>query len=97
MANLTAVFTDSNDKIKYLFLTAGQEYWVAGSDWGVDGQWVWEPSGMPVTTDHWFLSDPNGGSGEECMSLKRVLGFQWTDDNCTLKKNYVCEKSEGYV
>lgn len=85
-------------------LTEPADYWVGGTDWEIEGEWIWEGSQKNVTYTHWLPGQPNNGraplanptSGnaefQNCLSLRYQDDFRWVDSVCAEHLHYVCEK-----
>jgi hypothetical protein len=59
--------------------------WLGGSDLKVEGTFVWEHSGNPVTYTHWGGNAPdNNGDNEDCIHMRCSLANgEWNDGICT--------------
>ena len=51
--------------------TPGSYVWLGASDVRVEGSWVWETSGLPLSLSdtRWDMLEPNGGVGENCLNI----------------------------
>ena len=68
------------------------DWWTGGTDQGRDGQWYWAASLQPVGDFIWFSTEPNGGTGENCLLLPNGYGFLGNDFPCTGHKRYfICQ------
>ena len=56
------------------------------TDRDVEGQWVWDSDGSPVTWTRWIFSEPTGDAGEDYVLMVRHLYSGMTD-----------HKSEGWL
>lgn len=56
--------------------------------------WVWNYSGDGLTYKNWYLNQPNGGNGEECMLSENGL---WHDYPCDFRYKIICERGEWDV
>lgn len=74
-------------------LAGDHEIWMAGSDAGNEGNWVWY-NGDPLAFTRWRSGEPNdgGGDGEDCMILEGQLGGTWDDRHCGDSYRFVCER-----
>lgn len=73
-------------------------WWIGGSDLLIEDNWIWEPSGEPVTFNNWYTNQPdNGGTtevDEDCLGLigNWVINvWGWRDEPCYKEYYYVCE------
>ncbi|XP_062620924.1 perlucin-like [Saccostrea cucullata] len=66
-------------------------FWIGGSDWTIEGTWVWEPIGLKFNFTNFAHGRPNNMNGENCLSI-RLANRQWDDDDCDEHRPYVCEK-----
>lgn len=74
-------------------LVGGFDYWLAGSDWAVVGQWVWEPNNQPMNYTNWHHGEPESGRHREraCMATRHGLLYQWASIDCQVRIQYICE------
>ena len=91
-AHLADVTRDSEHPIiADLRADAGSTVWLAGNDQDVEGAWVWDPTGDPITTDFWEEGEPDSRSGEEdCLAI--LDPGAWHDRVCNLQFPYICER-----
>ncbi|XP_058462455.1 perlucin-like [Malaya genurostris] len=71
-------------------------WFIAGTDLGNEGQFVWIPTGMPVGFLTGFLNYSSGQpdnfqGNEHCLEIGRWGGVAWNDIPCDLKQRYICE------
>ena len=72
---------------------AGHEFWLSGSDWNTEGEWVWEPEGTQVNYTNWIKGQPdNYYHKEHCLSMDRNHHGQWNDKDCHTTLHYLCEE-----
>ncbi|XP_013417113.1 uncharacterized protein LOC106178470 [Lingula anatina] len=81
------------------------DFWIAGNDIARDYLWKWAHKGnlggTTITTFDWLWGQPNNvHRNEHCLALKRgmhptinTVRYGWNDDDCSLKKFYICEKT----
>uniref|UniRef100_A0A8W8HZ22 C-type lectin domain-containing protein n=1 Tax=Magallana gigas TaxID=29159 RepID=A0A8W8HZ22_MAGGI len=74
--------------------TQSNSFWIGGSDWTVEGKWVWEPLGIKFNYTNFADGRPNNYHGENCLSI-RAQNHQWDDDDCDEKRRYLCEKRQA--
>merc|ERR1712043_74662 len=91
------VSIETSEEQQYLesLLSSGADdkYWVGGSDWTVEGVWIWEPSGTNITYTNWEMNQPDNDNGvEHCMYMNRDSNFMWVDEFCQDTYNYICER-----
>ncbi|XP_062620922.1 perlucin-like [Saccostrea cucullata] len=66
--------------------------WLGGSDWAVEGSWVWEPDGKILQYSNFAPGKPNNFFGENCLDKEQSLYYQWNDEDCDTDAYYICEK-----
>ncbi|KAK3093909.1 hypothetical protein FSP39_021683 [Pinctada imbricata] len=67
-------------------------FWLGGSDWGKESEWVWEPEGVSLNYTNWYRGRPdNGGHNEHCLLLERHYHGSWDDRDCHAAYHYICE------
>lgn len=71
----------------------GSDYWLAGSDWSVVGEWVWEPNSQPMNFSNWHHGEPDSGKHQEkaCLAIRHGLHYQWASFDCQSRIQYICE------
>merc|ERR1712080_146593 len=67
-------------------------YWVVGSDVGREGSWFWQGTLRPVEEFLWGPGQPDGGYGEDCMTLSHTYWDTIHDYSCTNNYNVICQK-----
>lgn len=67
--------------------------WISANDEDEDGTFRWATTKEKLTYTSWGVSEPNGGTRENCVELRWVTqdGVVWNDAECGLKKKYICE------
>lgn len=65
--------------------------WIGGTDFIVEGQWVWISTQKNLTYSDWAHDEPNGNISENCAQLGAHENLQWNDADCHLLYNYICE------
>merc|ERR1712048_385185 len=69
--------------------------WIGISDQDKEGNWI-DVYGKPVTYTAFYITEPNGNIGENCVHLYHNQDANtyssWNDDNCSKLKNFICEK-----
>lgn len=68
-------------------------WWSGANDVGHEGIWTWI-SGEPNTFQVFPAGEPNGGTGENCIHLRRYAEapYGWNDANCSYWNwHYICE------
>lgn len=69
-------------------------YWVGGTDAFSEGVWVWAKSMKKICDfTRWGPRQPsNSGHEEHCLEIKFETENNWTDNRCSYKEKYICEK-----
>ena len=75
-------------------LISGSSFWIGGSDWTIEGTWVWEPLGVKMNYTNFSPGKPNNYNGENCLSI-RNYDHKWDDDDCDEQRRYICERRQG--
>lgn len=87
-----ATVADADEGQLVATLAGNGQVWIAGSDAGNEGNWVWY-NGEPLSYTNWRSGEPNdGGSGEDCMVLEGDRGGSWDDRSCGDSYRFVCER-----
>ncbi|XP_022333991.1 perlucin-like protein [Crassostrea virginica] len=74
--------------------THSSSFWIGGSDWTIEGTWVWEPLGVKMNYTNFSPGKPNNYNGENCLSI-RNYDHKWDDDDCDEQRRYICERSQS--
>ncbi|XP_058462524.1 perlucin-like protein [Malaya genurostris] len=75
--------------------TTNSTYWVAGTDIGMEGKWIWITSNeLVVKFSHWGHISPDNSNVQDCMTVghfpeDRTL---WDDVDCETPNYYICER-----
>ncbi|XP_033729105.1 perlucin-like [Pecten maximus] len=85
-------FIDGEAKDKH---ASQGEYYLGGSDFFVEGEWLWASTLKPITIKHWGSGEPNDRQGEEDCLAVTVSGF-WNDVPCTTSLPFVCQIDNDY-
>ena len=65
--------------------------WIGLNDRETDGTYKWTDKRLLYYTN-WGPSEPNGGSGENCVHMMQsAKNRKWNDLSCLSKKHYVCK------
>lgn len=99
---LTILSEEENDQIaviaeKYLPLRA---FWLAATDLGHEGSFVWTTSGLKVSYGKFSAGQPdNYNDKEHCLEISyRVNNTpMWNDIPCGLKNPYFCEEMKQFA
>ena len=51
-----------------------------------EGSFVWHTTGRPVSFEAWAVNQPNGGEGENCVSMDLEHAYFFADSNCDKMK-----------
>lgn len=62
--------------------------WLAASDIGHEGNFVWTTNGQTVTDRHWGKGEPNNKNTENCLQLYYNI---WNDVSCGREYHFFCE------
>ena len=88
---------EPRDEAENQFLDSlGTEMFTLGmTDRDVEGQWVWDSDGSPVTWKTWvhwtdYGSIPNGGTGKNCALMLRHLQSEWRGHRTDGWADYSC-------
>ncbi|XP_022794091.1 brevican core protein-like isoform X2 [Stylophora pistillata] len=81
---------EENDYLWSLFSPSGHAVWAGGNDEQVEGSWVWEDGVAWGSFVFWNRGEPNGGSRENCISMRHQDG-KWNDLHCTTLSYYICK------
>ncbi len=70
--------------------------WVGVSDRDAEGVYKFV-DGTIVTTTFWGPSDPNGGSGANCVATNWMnnMMYDWVDESCTGSFPFLCQTSHS--
>ncbi|KAL9703550.1 hypothetical protein quinque_007068 [Culex quinquefasciatus] len=74
-------------------------WWVAGTDLGLEGHFVWLTTGKPIGYQTGYRNfgpgEPNNLNGmEHCVEVGHPNGTFWNDKNCDVKRRFICEARE---
>ncbi|XP_048733100.1 perlucin-like isoform X2 [Ostrea edulis] len=71
------------------------QYWLGGSDWTIEGKWIWEPRGVAFNFTSWSHGEPDNRHNEQhCLLLDTHSHNQWFDHDCNDARHYICENSD---
>lgn len=66
-------------------------HWLAATDFGHEGDFVWATTGQKVTNTYWKTGNPNN-----LLNLEHCVIYQfehlWDDFNCGVPLLYFCEE-----
>ncbi|XP_052696860.1 perlucin-like [Crassostrea angulata] len=67
--------------------------WLGGSDWNLEGSFLWEPYGVKMNYTNFAPGEPNNHHhNEDCLLLDTNL--HWSDRNCDDMHFYICKKMD---
>lgn len=68
--------------------------WLGGTDFGVEGRWVWESDRSAFTYSAWNTAkgQPNDYFKQNCLTLSLNNNLTWFDQNCVITYQYICER-----
>ncbi|XP_039443843.1 pulmonary surfactant-associated protein D-like [Culex pipiens pallens] len=77
----------------------GGPWWIAGTDLGLEGHFVWLTTGKPIGYQTGYRNfgpgEPNNLNGtEHCVEVGHPNGTFWNDKNCDVKRRFICEARE---
>merc|ERR1712002_646224 len=72
-------------------MIGARNWWTAGSDFGVEGEWRWMVSLQPVESFVWSSGQPNDGEDASCLAL-RYWDYMGYDDDCNSEFNPICQQ-----
>lgn len=55
-------------------------------------RWV---NGQAAQWSKWASTEPNGNTGENCVTSTEDDGFKWIDTACNAARYYVCQSPPG--
>ncbi|XP_048579859.1 uncharacterized protein LOC5521691 isoform X2 [Nematostella vectensis] len=85
-------FVFSEIKTRYYYWTV----WIGLNDLGTEGVNTWS-DGSPMSYINWGNKEPNNWNGmEDCGEMSRFDG-RWNDQNCNLKRTFVCRKHNNTI
>ena len=69
----------------------GKNYWIGAYDELVEGVYIWEHNGVPLSSafTKWGVPEPNGGLSANCVFVNGFL--DWNDIRCNSKQKIICE------
>uniref|UniRef100_A0A914WHN9 C-type lectin domain-containing protein n=1 Tax=Plectus sambesii TaxID=2011161 RepID=A0A914WHN9_9BILA len=85
-ANVDAVVTSTSS------VSDCDQFWIGGSDFDQDGQFVWE-DGSPWGYTKWALGQPD--TTQQCISSTARTNGQWRTEPCGIKNCFICEMYMG--
>nr|XP_034333174.1 galactose-specific lectin nattectin [Crassostrea gigas] len=96
-AKLVEIETESeNNFLKRHLQTTGatKNYWIGLSDAIKEGKFVWQTTQDNVDYTDWAPGEPNDDHHtEDCAELFQPFSFHWNDAPCSVKSNFICEKT----
>ncbi|XP_055549917.1 perlucin-like [Wyeomyia smithii] len=70
--------------------------WIGGNDYGEEGEFYWQPTGVKFSYTSWSSGQPdNAGGNENCVETKSAYGWKWNDAKCHLVQHFVCENVDS--
>nr|XP_022336336.1 macrophage mannose receptor 1-like isoform X2 [Crassostrea virginica] len=68
------------------------DYWIGLNDIEYSNKFVWT-DGSLLDFIQWGTNEPNDAiGGENCVTMPYWSSGSWNDDNCNMKKNYICKR-----
>ena len=69
-------------------------YWIGLSDSIQEGHYLWQSTQDNVDFTDWAPGEPNDNHHtEDCAELFQPFSFHWNDAPCSVKSNFICEKT----
>lgn len=89
--NISKLLLNVADRKKY------DGFWTAGSNNHNEKKdntnYIWFTNGKPLDYTNWIDKEPNNYKGEEhCLYFIRNQDLKWNDNNCLIKKYFVCQR-----
>ena len=72
----------------------GHHFWTSGTDISVEGKWIWESTGVNLSTGYsnWASGEPNNAENEDCLgTLSTRYPQGWLDFDCSISHEAICE------
>ncbi|XP_038119188.1 perlucin-like [Culex quinquefasciatus] len=67
-------------------------FYMAGTDLGREGSWIWINSNRRIVQPNWAVGQPdNVGSIENCLQINGAGSASWNDVDCNMINFYICE------
>lgn len=90
------VHNPTSDEELILFLAGGFSpgiFWLGGTDVQIEGEWVWTGNVQAMGSyKNWAPGEPNNANGNEhCLEMDMGGQYQWNDNNCENRFNFICE------
>ena len=83
---------EEQDQLNELLAGEARTWWTSGADLDAEGSWIWSASGLPFNYTFWGNRQPDGGSVQNVMQIKRMKdGFRWNDYPSYKNEYSVCE------
>ena len=68
-----------------------KDYWIGLSDTEYEGNFLWDRSRGNISDFHaWGNDEPNGGFGENCVSITEAHTYFWSDQDCDDLRTPMC-------
>lgn len=70
--------------------------WLGGTDWTVEGTFVWEPYGDKMNYTNFAPGEPNNLNNENCLLIDgpdhKHHQYLWDDRDCDKSESYICKQ-----
>nr|XP_022290815.1 perlucin-like [Crassostrea virginica] len=74
-------------------LHKNESYWIGFTDALVEGKFIWQTTQDDAVFTDWFPPNPNDARhDEDCTVLEFGYHYQWNDQQCSKKFDFICEK-----
>ncbi|XP_061179353.1 macrophage mannose receptor 1-like [Saccostrea echinata] len=94
-AELASIHSQDEDNMlvgQYTRTKRTVDYWIGLNDIEYNSKYVWT-DGSLLDFVSWSPHEPNDyGGGENCVTMPYWTGGKWNDDNCNMKKNFICKR-----
>ncbi|XP_034143926.1 CD209 antigen-like protein A [Esox lucius] len=94
-ANLVIINSEEEQIFINRLNGANEKMWMGLTDAHAEGTWKWV-NGTPLTIAYWEVGQPNSwnGTDQDCGEFvhRSVDPGEWSDDNCSFKQHWICEK-----
>lgn len=91
LLSLAKIFGDNHNHFFSSDITG--DFWIGSTNFGNEPNYYWLGHARPMTYTDWNPGEPNNLAGREnCIEMRRNMGFKWNDGYCYDKKYFVCEK-----
>ncbi|GFR72907.1 lectin C-type domain containing protein [Elysia marginata] len=98
-SELDGFLVEIDDQAEYNFVVgklrklSANHFFTGGNDIDEHGVWTFRHSKRPVAQfGNWYENNPNNlGGNQHCIEIVRSFNYQFNDQECDIKGNYICE------